>query len=65
MALKILLAVLMTFTIVRIVCDIRYYTDTKWYRDKKRAAKIGSIFDLEKWNMLSAMCIVVIGYNIL
>ena len=65
MVLKILLAMLMVFTIVRIICDIRYHTDTKWYRDKKWIAKVGSVLYLEKWNMLSVICIVVIGYNVL
>lgn len=65
MVLKILLAVLMAFTIVRTICDIRYYSNREWYRSKKKIEKLYVVVDFEKWNMLSVMCIIVIGYNIL
>lgn len=65
MVLKILLALLMAFTIVRTICDIRYYSNGEWYRSKKKIEKLYVVVDFEKWNMLSVMCIVEIGYNIL
>lgn len=33
--------------------------------EQKKIEKLYVVVDYEKWNMLSMMCIVVIGYNIL
>lgn len=63
MVLKILLAVLMVLTIIRIIYSVKYYTVTiPVCGNASGKRKAVEILFAEKWNIISVICICVIAY---
>lgn len=64
MILAILLVILMVLTVIRIVRDVLYFHKEPWvYSDDKERESVFETIFLEKWNILSLICICTIMFD--